>query len=89
MKARLIGFLKSLLNKGRIVEKEQCVVCKGSNDFYRINFKVFCSLGCFYEDQVKKEGSNIKVKNSSSTDKVNKSKNGVYKKKSKQKKSKR
>ena len=62
MKARLIRFLKSLINKGRIVEKEQCVVCKGSNDFYRINFKVYCSLNCYHEYDLKSK--NVRKKKS-------------------------
>lgn len=96
MKNRLTRFLKNLISKGRNVNKDQCSFCKdiidefNENEFYGINFKTYCSLRCYYdEDKIKTQRSDSKAKNSSQTNKTNKSKNRVHKKKSKQKKSKK
>jgi hypothetical protein len=96
MKNRLVKYLKNLISKGSVVEKSQCVLCQdiidafNENEFYRINSHIFCSLECFYRvDKIKTEGPNPKAKNSSQTNKVNKSKNKVLKKKPKQKKRKK
>ncbi len=79
------------------MEKEQCIFCKDTidafneNEFYRINSKVYCSLGCFYDNQnkVKEKRPTLKAKKRTQTNKINKSKNRVHKKKPKQKKSKK
>jgi len=77
------------------VEKDQCRLCQGiiglsGGEYFRINSHIYCSLGCFYdEDKIKKEGSDLEAKIHPQTNKVNKSKNRVHKKKPKQKKSKK
>lgn len=91
------------------MKKEVCHKCHNEidefneNEYFGINWKVYCSLECFYEDDKKqpkpkaedqkffgKIASRIaKVAKRSQANKNDKRKNKVHKKKSKQKKRKR
>lgn len=58
-------------------------------EYYLMNSKQYCSLGCFYEDYDKKKDETPKVANGSQAHKSHKRQKQVFKKRAKSKKGKR
>lgn len=58
------------------------------NEYFGINWHIYCGLTCFYEDydKTQEKRSNNEIKNSSQTNKGNKRKNSLQSKRKKSKK---
>jgi hypothetical protein len=77
---------------------DTCHNCKdeidefNENEYFGINSLVFCSLGCFYDNDKKElnkietRGQDSKIKNGSQTNQGNKRKNSLQSKRKKSKK---
>lgn len=87
----IIKFLRGLKNKMGKTKDIICHNCNSiinefyDNEIYKINWKEYCSLGCFHEED-EKERRAAKISGGSQANKINKSKNKVHQEKSKQKK---
>jgi hypothetical protein len=79
------------------MKHDTCYNCKdqidafNENEYYGINWHVYCGLGCFNEDYSKNKAKrpDSEIKNSSQADKGNKGKNSLQPKRKKSKKRKR
>jgi hypothetical protein len=93
---KLLTLISNLLKRLRM-KSNTCHNCRdeidefNENEYYGINYKIYCGLACFEKDYDKdqEKRSNNEIKNNTQTNQSNKRKDKVYKKKSKQKKTKR
>ena len=87
----MIRFLRGLKNKMKKTKNVICFTCNSiiheskGNEYFGINWKEYCSLGCYREDD-EKERRAFKISSGPQTNKINKSKNQIQQKRSKQKK---